>query len=159
MKRLATFVFLAFVASLPQALARSHAHSMLIGKWSVDVSRLPIPQDVRPKSVTIAFAEAADAQWTMRVDIVDASGAISHAGGTAALDGTPAPAEGAEADTAAFKMPEPNVLVVALAKGGIPGSTRIYATSTDGRAMVETAVYFDKRGAPIMRTNYFTRIN
>ena len=63
-----------------------------------------------------------------------------------------------EADIAAMKQPQPDVLVVALGKGGIPASTRIYAAAADGKTMVETAVYFGSDGLPIMRTNYFTRV-
>ena len=158
MNRLAAFVLLALVVTLPQAFAHGNSHSALIGKWAVDVTRLPIPADVRPKSVTISLSEADGGKWTMNVDIVDANGALTHAGGTAALDGTPVAVEGPEADTAAFKLPKPNVLVLALGKGGVPASTRVYAAGADGKSMVETAVYFGKDGLPIMRTNYFTRI-
>ena len=158
MKIIALVLVLLATIAPAQASSSRTSRSALIGKWAVDVSRLPTPLETRPRSVTIAFEESLDEKWTMSVDIVDAGGSLTHAGGTAALDGTPIAVEGPEADTAAFKLPEPDVLVLALAKGGVPASMRVYATGKDGKSMVETAVYFRKDGSPEMRTNYFTRI-
>ena len=75
-------------------------------------------------------------------------------------DGTPAPVEGdiAEADTGAVTMPALNVMVLALGKGGMPASTRVYTVAQNGQEMTETATYVGEDGKPIMRTNYFTRI-
>jgi hypothetical protein len=151
---------LLFIGVTQSLFARESAPSPLLGRWSVDVSRLPIPPEARPRSVTITFGEPSAGTWTMSVDIVDAGGNGIHSVGSAALDGTATKVEGSpEADTAAFKMPEPGVLVLALGKGGIPASTRIYAVGADPGAMVETAVYFGIDGSPIMRTNYFTRVH
>jgi hypothetical protein len=55
-------------------------------------------------------------------------------------------------------MPAPHVLVMALGKGGIPASTRIFTVAADGNTQIETAVYFGHNGIPVMRTNYFTRV-
>ncbi len=140
-------------------LARSSKVSPLVGSWAVDVSRLPMPPEARPKSVTITFGDASGGKWTTQVDIVDGGGAKSHAVSTATLDGTTVPITGStEADIAAVRMPTPDVLVMALGRGGIPASTRIYAVAADGKTMVETATYFGANGRPIMRTNYFTRV-
>jgi hypothetical protein len=57
-----------------------------------------------------------------------------------------------------MKMPTESVLVLALAKGKIPASTRIYAVAKDGKTMLETAVYFGSNGLPAMQTNYFKRV-
>lgn len=82
-----------------------------------------------------------------------------HSTGTATLDGAPVHVNGSpEADTAAMKQPQRNVLVVALGRGGVPASTRIYAAARGGETMVETAVYFGHDGVPVMRTNYFRRV-
>lgn len=141
------------------ALADSSGASPLIGRWAVDVSRLSMPPEARPKGVTITFGDAGSGKWTMQVDIVDAGGATRHAEGAVTLDGTAAPVQGDfEADVAAMTMPTPDVLVAMLAKGGIPSSTRVYAVAADGRSMVETAAYFGKDGRPIMRTSHFTRV-
>jgi hypothetical protein len=143
----------------PTALAGSPDTSPLVGGWSVDIVRLPIPPEARPKSVTITFNESGDGKWTTRVEVVGPDGSQSHAEGIASLDGTAAPVKGnLEADVAAVTLPVPNVLVMMLSRAGVPVSTRIYAVAADSKSMVETAAYYEKDGSPVMRTNYFTRI-
>jgi hypothetical protein len=140
-------------------LAGSPNASPLVGSWAVDIARLPMPPEARPKSVTITFNESGDGKWTTQVEVVGPDGSKSHAEGIATLDGTPAPVKGnLEADVAAAKLPVPNVLVMMLSRAGVPASTRVYAVAVDGKSMVETAAYFEKDGSPVMRTNYFTRI-
>jgi hypothetical protein len=161
MKKAPYSILLAAVVTLLSApvLAQPSDASPLLGSWAVDTTKLPMPPESRPKSVTITHGEAGAGKWTMKVAIVAGDGAAITAVGTYSLDGTPSPVEGSpEADTAAVKMPVPNVLILALAKGGVPASTRIYSTAPDGKTMIETAVYFDRDGKPIMRTNYFNRI-
>lgn len=138
--------------------AKASAPSPLLGTWAVDVARLPMPPEARPKSVTIAFADAGDAKWKVDVDIVDAGGSKINAYGTYALDGTAAPGQGStiEADIGAIRMPAPNVLILGLGKGGMPASTRIYTVAADGKSMVETSVSFNE--VPVMRTFHFTRV-
>ena len=154
----ASLLIAGMVAGTPTH-ARPSTASPLLGSWAVDVPRLPIPPAARPKGVTITFGDAGQGKLTMEVDIIDAAGAEIHSKGTAAFDGVPVPVTGSpEADIVAIKRPRPDVLVVALGKGGIPASTRIYAVAADGRTMVETAVYFGSDSLPIMRTNYFTRV-
>lgn len=156
-------MFLALLAvaaihTLP-ASAETSAVSPLLGSWAVDVSRLPIPPTARPMSVTITFSDAGAGRWSAQVDIVDGSGAATHARSTVALDGTPTRVEdGAETDAVAVKLPSPSVLVMDLAKGGIPASTRVYTVAADGKTMIETAAYVGGNGLPVMRTNYFTRV-
>lgn len=157
----ALFVTLLTVVSLSgaPAPAKSVVPSPLIGEWAVDVSRLPMPPDARPKSVTIAFKRTDDGKWSTRVEIVDAAGAKTRAEGVAPLDGTPTPVTGSmETDLAAVKMPTPDVLVMQLGKHGNPASTRIYAVAAGGESMVETAAYFGQDGKPILRTSYFARV-
>lgn len=158
MKMLAALLLAVGLAGTSFA-AEPARRSPLVGRWSVDVARLPMPPQARPRSVTITFGEAPDGTWSTVVDIVDAGGNASHATGTVALDGTPSPVTGsAEADVAAMTMPQPNVLAMMLGKGGVPANTRVYAVAADGRTMVETANYFGSDGKPVMRTNYFTRM-
>lgn len=148
----------AFVHGTP-ARAASPTDSPLIGSWAVDTSRLPMAPEARPKSVTLTFGDAGDGRWETKVDIVDANGEKRHAEGISPLDGTPRPVKvNFEADVAATTMPVPDVLVMQLAKGGTPASTRIYTVASDGKSMTETAAYFGKDGQPIMRTNHFTRV-
>jgi len=159
MKMLFAILLIAAALLGTQGLARPSPASPLVGRWAVDVSRLPMEPQARPKSVTITFSDAGGGKWTTHVDIVDAGGAETRAVSTAALDGAATSVQGSnEADTAAFKMPEPNVLVMALGKGGVPASTRVYAVAADGKSLVETAVYFGANGLPVMRTNYFNRV-
>ena len=133
--------------------------SPLLGSWAVDVTKLPVPEEQRPKSVIISFSEADGGKWHMDVEITLADGTYSHGITTFALDGTPSPASGnPEADLAAARLPAPGVLIVGLSKGGVPGSFRVYAVQPDGDHQIETASYFNKDGTPFTRFNYFTRV-
>lgn len=159
MKPLFVALLAAMLVHAAPALAQSAGASPLIGSWAVEVSRLPMSPEVRPKSVTIMLSDAGGGKWATQVEVVDAGGAKSHVEGISTLDGTPAPVKGnLEADLAAAKMPAPSVLIMMLGKGGVPASTRVYTAVADGKSMVETAAYFGQGGRPIMRTNYFTRV-
>ncbi|MGN7999070.1 hypothetical protein [Sphingomonas sp. 22176] len=74
-------------------------------------------------------------------------------------DGAAAPGEGdlSEADSAAFRSPAPNVLVMGLAKKQMLGSVRVYVVSADGREMIESAAAVDPSGAPFVREFHFKR--
>lgn len=138
--------------------ASAQTASPLLGSWSVDLTRLPMPPEARPKSVTITYSDAGAGKWRAEVVVMRPDGSKDHAESVYPLDGTPVPVAGNfEADTTAARLPEANVMIMALAKGGIPASTRIYAVAPDGKAMTETAVYF-RDGQPVMRNNYFTRV-
>jgi hypothetical protein len=158
----AWFAVLPFVLAMhsAMALAQPPAASPLLGQWAVDVSRLPMAPEARPKSVTFTFADAGEGKWATEVAIVDPAGVQLRSFATVALDGTSVPIKGAtlEADTVALKHPVPNVLIMALAKDGHPASTRIYSVAADGKTLVETSVYADDKGVPVMRTYELTRI-
>lgn len=119
-----------------------------------------MPPEARPKSVTITYSDAGAGKWRTDIDILGGDGSDRRMSSTYAIDGSASPIEGdtGEADVAAVKLPAPNVMVLALGKGGIPASTRIYNVSADGKSMIETAVYFGQDGKPIMRTNCFNRV-
>jgi hypothetical protein len=141
------------------ALAQPVTPSPLLGTWAVDVSKLPIPPEQRPKSVTFTFNDAGGGKWSTLVDIVAPDGSATHGIATYVRDGTSWPVQGSpEADTSAVMTPKSDVLVMALSKGGMPGSIRIYTVAPDGKSMTETATYFGRDGKPVMRTNYFNRI-
>ena len=151
------------IASAVQAApapARQVPESLLLGSWAVDLSRLPIPPEARPKSVTFSFDEASKDKWIIRVEILGGDGSERRMESTYALDGTASPILGdrVEADTGAVKMPAPNVLILGLGKGGIPASTRVYVVAPDGKTMIETASSLGSDGKPTLRTNYFTRV-
>ncbi|MBO9671326.1 MAG: hypothetical protein J7485_12495 [Sphingobium sp.] len=150
---------LAVALSAAPAAAQSAARSPLLGTWAVDVSKLPIPADQRPKSVTFTYTEAGEGKWSTQVDIVASDGSATHGTTSYLRDGTAWPVQGSpEADTTAVMTPQPGVLVMALSKGGVPGSIRIYTVAPDGKSMIETATYFTREGKPVMRTNYFNRV-
>ena len=133
--------------------------SPLLGRWAVDVARLDMPPDARPRRVEIVFSSAQAGALTTRVEVVDAAGNTLSTEGTTTLDGAPAVIEnGFEADASATTMPASNVLVMQLARGGIPASTRVYTVSKDGRTMVETVAYVGADRRPFMRTNHFERV-
>lgn len=142
------------------SLAQTAAPAALLGRWALDTSRLPAPPSARPQRVTFDFHDEGGGHWKTQVDKVDASGEASHAKAIVTLDGKPATITGSdEADTVALKLPARNVLVMALAKAGVPASTRIYTVAGDGRSMVETSVYFADDGTPIMHSYDFTRVD
>ncbi|QNK01406.1 hypothetical protein [Dyella telluris] len=143
---------------LPGSGVPRPAGSRLLGNWSLDTSRMPVPAGQRPRSVGFSFSRASDHALTLHVDIVHANGEEVHSVGTAVLDGSVfVIKDSPEADTGAMKQPAPNVLVLALQKEGTLVSTRVYSVMPDDHTLVETAVYPGKDGQPVLRTNYFTR--
>lgn len=131
----------------------------LLGTWSLDTSRLPMPPAQRPRSVRFTFGDAGGGKLTTHVDIVYAPGNEDHAVSTAPLDGVSVAVENSpEADRVALKQPAPNVLVMALQKHGILVSTRIYSAMPDGHSLIETEVYPGQNGLVVMKTHYFTRV-
>lgn len=134
--------------------------SPLFGTWQVDVSRLPMPPEARPKSVEISFQPTAHAEISTHVSVTLVNGSILSSKSVTDLKGTPAKADGnLEADTASTTMPLPQVIVMQLSLNGVPGSTRIYAVQPDGQTMTETAANYDDAGKPYTRINYFRKKN
>jgi hypothetical protein len=139
--------------------AESQAASPLEGRWAIDVAKLPIPAEARPKSVILDFHDAGEGKWSTQVEILDQNGGSMHAEATLPLDGTPGPVAGNYwANVSAMKMPAPNVLVMQLVDHGNPSSTRIYSVSKDGNTLTETKAFFSKDGSPILQTNLFNRV-
>ena len=156
---LSNLLLAASLATALPASAQPVASSPLLGVWAVDVSKLPIPQEQRPKSVTFTFNDTGGGKWSTLVDIVAPDGSATHGVATYVRDGTSWPVQGSpEADASAVMTPKSDVLVMALSKGGVPGSIRVYTVAADGKSMTETATYFGRDGKPVMRTNYFNRI-
>lgn len=155
---LAVFAFASVIAA--PTLAELIAPTPLLGSWAVDVTKLPMPPEARPKRVTLTFSQSADGKYHTDVDILAPDGSERKMTGAYTADGTPYAIEGdtMEADTAAVTFPTPDVMVLALAKNGIPASTRIYALKPGGQEMIETATYVGDDGKPLIRTNYFRRV-
>jgi hypothetical protein len=159
MKKLIGIALASLLLVTAQARPEEPFVSPLLGTWAVDTSRLPVPPEARPRRVTIIFSQVTPGQLTTRVEVVDPTGALLVAEGTNELNGTIAPVSGnLEADTSAATMPAPTVLVLQLARANVPGSTRIYTVEPDGKSMVETAANFGANGQPVMRFNYFRRV-
>lgn len=159
MKSLAVLA-LAIATLAPCGVAAQTAHGPgLLGAWAVDTSRLPMPPQARPKSVTITFSAVGADRLRAKVEVIDPTGALLQAEGTTPLDGSPtAVASNFEADMSATTMPRPEVLIMQLARGGSPASTRIYTVTPDGAQMTEVVAYFGPDGRPVLRTNHFSRL-
>ena len=147
-------------AMFPQAAsAAPQAVSPFLGRWGVQVAKLPLPPEQRPKSVTMTFNDAGAGKWTTTVEIVALDGSVSHSVSTYALDGTPARiAANGEYDHVAITTPLPNVLIMALSKEGTPGTTRIFTISPDGKTDIETHVYQTPEGPLSMKTAEWKRL-
>lgn len=145
-----------FLAGTGNAGLRVRSH--LVGHWVLEVDKLAMPPEARPKSVDLVFGVTSDGKWTSHVSILDQAGHELHADATLPLDGTPAPSTGTYwVDMCAATMPEPDVLVMQFAYQGQPTSTRVYTVNTNGKQMTETEAYFKKDGTPAMRIAYFSR--
>jgi hypothetical protein len=159
MKALLCSVLLAVAATQAvPALAEPAPASPLLGRWEVDTAKLATPPAERPRSVTITYSDAGAGKWRTHVEVVLPDGKTVQATSTYTPDGTATPVEGnLEADMAATRLPEPGVMVTALARGGNPASMRTYTVAANGKTMTETVVYFTPEGVPAMRTNSFNR--
>ena len=132
--------------------------SPLVGHWVLQVEKLTMPPETRPKSVLLDFSQAADSKWTSRVSIVDQAGHELHSKSTLSLDGTPATASGTYwVDVVAATMPASGVLVMQFAYKGQPSSTRVFSIGKDGKTLTETEAFFKHDGTPTMRIAYYSR--
>ena len=144
--------------SAPPVQASAQGQLPLVGKWSLDVSR--IPADERPRSVTLDFRVSADQQWTGQSEIVAADGSRQHAEATGPADGSPVALTGnmSFADKVSMRQPAPNTLVLTFTKDGNPVSTRVYTIEENRKAMKETIIWAGNV-TPRMVTTYFNRAN
>ena len=138
--------------------ATAAATSLLAGQWSLDIEK--IPEDERPRAVTIAFAPAAGGRWHTVVTVETPGGALMKAESTAALDGVSVPVTGSMPgiDSVSLRQPDANTLVMTLGKGGQRVSTRVYTVAAHGLTMTETIVWAAE-GMPDMVTTTFNRIS
>lgn len=145
------------VAPAPAAHSVAAKASPLVGRWSLDVAR--IPAEERPRAVTITFRQGEDRRWTTVVEIIAPDGTTRRAASTAAADGVAVPIGGNMEfiDTVSLRQPAPNTLVMTLGKGGAPVSTRVYAVAKDQKSMTETIVWAGQE-MPKLETTYFSRI-
>jgi hypothetical protein len=148
----------ALMLQTASVVAESTTASIVAGHWELDVSKLPMAPEDRPKGVTLDFRDAGGGKWSSRVEIVDQHGGTMHSESTLSLDGTPGMSTGNYwVDVCAAKMPAPNVLVMQFAYKGDPVSTRIYTVAAGGATLTETEAFFKKDGTPALRTAVFNR--
>lgn len=150
-------------ATIASAAPRADAPaspSPFVGAWELDLTRMPENYGPPPKRVRFTFEPVGAEQWRTTVDITAPDGSIRHMAVRYRRDGSAAPGEGdlSEADSAAFRSPAPNVLVMSLAKKQMLGSVRVYVVSADGGEMTESAAAVDPVGAPFVREFHFKRV-
>lgn len=140
-----------------QAGAATAQQPALVGRWSLDTSR--IPEAERPRSVTLTFHTADGKAWHTTAEIIARDGTRQFATSTASTDGGAVPLEGNMpfADRVTVRQPAANTLVMTLEKGGRPVSTRVYSVEGDDRAMKET-ISWAGDASQRMVTTYFRRI-
>jgi hypothetical protein len=130
--------------------------SLLVGTWTLDVSKLTMPEP--PKSVTIVLADIGGSKYKMTVNIVDHDGTKRHGEAIFVPDGTSFPGAGtADYDIVSMTMPSRRILVMGGGFKGHPANTRVFSLSDDGKQMVETVVSHDSDGTPHTRVDVWTR--
>jgi hypothetical protein len=141
-------------------VATVEVQSPLLGTWVLDLTRMPDANGPLPKRVTYAWADLGQGVWEGTVDIVAPDGGVRHMASRYTRDGRAVRIEGdqLEADSVAVTTPAPNILVMGLAKGNRPGSTRVYSVSANGMELTESAVSVGDDGMPLVRTFHFTRM-
>jgi hypothetical protein len=134
--------------------------SPFLGDWELDLTRMPDNYGPPPKRVTFAFRDLGSGEWQTTVEITAPDDGVRHMEGRYRRDGRAVRAAGdtAEADSAAFISPAPNVLVMSQAKDARFVGTRVYVVSADGQEMTEAAAGVDGSGAPFVRSFHFRRI-
>jgi len=161
--RIMAFMAICLLGALQSAAlqAESGAPSKLLGRWTLDISKLPLPPGATPpRSVTLTVAEHGQDKWKTTIDTVNADGSTIRAEATYPLDGQRAPVAGSlDVDTIAVARPEADVLVMATSRNGRPSNTRIFTVSPDGKAQTETIVSHGPDGLPVTRANHWTRVD
>lgn len=150
-----------FLMPVGAAVAGREDHrSSFLGAWELDLSRMPANYGPPPRRVVYTFEDVGAGQWRTSIDITAPDGSVRHMAVRYARDGSASAGEGdsSEADSAAINQPASNVLVMSLAKNKMLGSVRVYAVSSDGKEMTESAAAADIGGAPFVRNFHFPRL-
>lgn len=151
-----TLISLALACSICSAHVFAKDKHLLLGTWSVDVSKLQQPDP--PKSVTITLAEAGADTYRMVVVIESSDGTKSQGECTFNSDGTAVGGTGSvDVDVVSMTMPSRKILVMGAGLGGHPTSSRVFSLSDDGRRMIETIIRHLPDGTPYTRVNTWSR--
>lgn len=147
-------------AQQPQPQPRMTAPSPFLGRWELDLTRLPSTYGPPPQRVVYDFQDIGGGKWRLTVDITGRDGSVRHMAVSYRPDGTMAPSEGEtrEADSAAIMEPTPGVLVLNLARAKMLGSVRVYIVSANGEEMTESAAGLNGQGEPFVRNFHYTRL-
>ena len=134
--------------------------SPFLGKWELDLTRMPDTYGPPPKRVTFTFQDVGSDQWRTTVQIIGGDDSVRNIAVQYRRDGRMVRGEGdnSEGDSAAFQSPAPNILVMSQAKDKALAGVRVYSISADGNEMTESAANVDNSGAPFVRTFHFKRI-
>ncbi len=161
--RIVPLVAICLAALLQSAAAQADSApaSGLLGRWALDIAKLPRPLGATPpKSVTLTFIDQGASHWKTTIDTVNADGSAIHAESTYGLDGTVAPVTGSfDVDMVSVVRPEANVLVMGTSLKGRPGNTRLFTVSPDGKSQTETIVSHGPDGLPATRANHWSRVD
>lgn len=144
----------------PRATVAVSEQSPFLGKWELDLTRMPDTYGPPPRRVTFTFTDIGAGQWRTEVEITGQDGSARRGVIAYRRDGRAVSPEGniGEGDSAALKSPAPNVLVLCIGQDKRLGSVRVYSISPDGTEMTESAANVDGEGTPFVRTFYFRRI-
>lgn len=136
------------------------APSPFMGRWELDLTRMPTTYGPPPKRVVYSFQGIGDGKWRLVVDITGQDGSVRHMAASYRPDGTMAPSEGetSEADSVAAMTPTPNVLVLNIVKAKRLGSVRVYIVSANGNEMTESAAALNDKGEPFVRNFHYRRL-
>ncbi len=150
----------AAVAQSTGAPSPAVAPSPFLGRWELDLTRMPSTYGAPPKRVVYAFQAIGDGKWRTTIDITAPDGGVRHMVVAYRPDGVMAAGEGdiSEADSAAILLPAPNVLVMNLSKNRMPGSVRVYTVTADSREMTESAAAVNDRGEPFVRNFHYKHL-
>jgi hypothetical protein len=149
----------AVVAAAPRAVVET-APAPFIGAWELDLARMPDSYGPPPKRVTFTFEDLGSGEWRTVVEIIAPDDSVRRGEVRYRRDGRAVAGEGnlGEADRVAVESPAPNVLVMNMGKNGASAGVRVYAVSTDGREMTESAAGIGPQGDPFVRNFHFKRI-
>lgn len=136
------------------------ARSPFLGRWELDLTRMPATYGTPPRRVVYMFEDIGGGRSRLTVDITAQDDSVRHMTTAYRPDGRAARSEGetSEADSAAFLLPAPNVLVMNLARNRMPASVRVYTIAPDGREMTESAADVDDKGDPFVCKFHFRRV-
>lgn len=134
--------------------------SPFLGEWELDLTRMPDDYGPSPKRVTFAFEDVGSGEWLTRIAIIAPDDSVRRVAIRYRRDGQAVQSEGdmAEGETAAFRSPAPNILVMSIARSGSLAGVRVYAISADGNEMTESASGVRSGGVPFVRNFHFRRI-